>query len=168
MRAALVETPGSPMKIDTIEIADPGPGQIRVAVKYCGCCHSDLSIAEGTFPAPTPIVLGHEASGIVDAVGEGVTHLKEGDRVAYAQGPLGAYAELHVLPAEKAVKLPDAIEFKMKLGGTVFGGGVDIPLDIDLPGFGLDVDGGFAVNQRFVDPDAWFLTTDCPEGVSAT
>ncbi len=87
MRAALVETAGSPMKIDTIEIADPGPGQIRVAVKYCGCCHSDLSIAEGTFPAPTPIVLGHEASGIVDVVGAGVTHLAPGDHVVLTPAP---------------------------------------------------------------------------------
>ena len=87
MRAALVETPGSPMKIDSIEIDDPGPGQIRVAVKYCGCCHSDLSIAEGTFPAPTPIVLGHEASGIVDVVGAGVTHLAPGDHVVLTPAP---------------------------------------------------------------------------------
>ena len=87
MRAALVETPGSPMKIEEIQIADPGPGQIRVAVKYCGCCHSDLSIAEGTFPAPTPIVLGHEASGIVDAVGAGVHHLQPGDPVVLTPAP---------------------------------------------------------------------------------
>ena len=87
MRAALVETPGSPMKIEEIQIADPGPGQIRVAVKYCGCCHSDLSIAEGTFPAPTPIVLGHEASGIVDAVGAGVDHLQPGDPVVLTPAP---------------------------------------------------------------------------------
>jgi len=79
MRAAVLEAGGSPMKIDVIQIEDPGPGQIRVAVKYCGCCHSDLSIAEGSFPAPTPIVLGHEASGIVDEVGAGVENLAPGD-----------------------------------------------------------------------------------------
>lgn len=87
MRAALVEAPGSPIKIDDIQIDDPGPGQIRVAVKYCGCCHSDLSIAEGSFPAPTPIVLGHEASGIVDAVGAGVNHLQPGDHVVLTPAP---------------------------------------------------------------------------------
>ena len=87
MRAALVEAAGSPMKIDEIQIAEPGPGQIRVAVKFCGCCHSDLSIAEGTFPAPTPIVLGHEASGIVDEVGPGVTHLQPGDHVVLTPAP---------------------------------------------------------------------------------
>ena len=66
MRAAVLEAGGSPMKIDVIQIEDPGPGQIRVAVKYCGCCHSDLSIAEGSCPAPTTSGLGHDASGIVD------------------------------------------------------------------------------------------------------
>ncbi|MCS5635993.1 MAG: Zn-dependent alcohol dehydrogenase [Myxococcota bacterium] len=87
MRAALLEAPGSPMKIDEIQIADPGPGQIRVAVKFCGCCHSDLSIAEGTFPAPTPIVLGHEAAGVVDEVGPGVSHLQAGDHVVLTPAP---------------------------------------------------------------------------------
>ena len=57
MRAAVLEALGSPMTIDEVEQAPPGPGQVRVAVKYCGCCHSDLSIAEGSFPAPTPIIL---------------------------------------------------------------------------------------------------------------
>src|SRR5690606_21612225 len=64
----------------------------------------------GLYPAPgLPSGLGTEGAGVVDAVGEGVSHLKEGDRVAYAQGPLGAYAEYHVLPAEKVVVLPDDI-----------------------------------------------------------
>jgi Zn-dependent alcohol dehydrogenase len=87
MRAAVLEAGGSPMKIDVIQIEDPGPGQIRVAVKYCGCCHSDLSIAEGSFPAPTPIVLGHEASGIVDEVGAGVENLAPGDHVVLTPAP---------------------------------------------------------------------------------
>jgi len=87
MRAAVLEAAGSPMKIDEVDIIDPGPGQIRVAVKYCGCCHSDLSIAEGSFPSPLPIVLGHEASGIVDAVGAGVSHLAAGDHVVLTPAP---------------------------------------------------------------------------------
>ncbi|HET8790710.1 MAG TPA: NADPH:quinone reductase, partial [Modicisalibacter sp.] len=67
----------------------------------------------GVYPAPgLPSGLGTEGAGVVDALGEGVTHLKEGDRVAYAQGPLGAYAEYHVLPAEKVVALPDGVEFE--------------------------------------------------------
>lgn len=87
MRAAVLEAPGSPMKIDEVDIIDPGAGQIRVAVQYCGCCHSDLSIAEGSFPAPVPIVLGHEAAGVVDAVGAGVEHLAPGDHVVLTPVP---------------------------------------------------------------------------------
>src|SRR5690554_8122898 len=59
-----------------------------------------------------PSGLGTEGAGVVDAGGAGVTHLKEGDRVAYAQGPLGAYAEYHVLPADKVVVLPKDIDFE--------------------------------------------------------
>ena len=87
MRAAVLEAPGSPMTINEIEQAPPGPGQVRVAVKYCGCCHSDLSIAEGSFPAPTPIILGHEASGVVEEVGAGVDRLEVGDPVVLTPVP---------------------------------------------------------------------------------
>jgi hypothetical protein len=61
--------------IATIEVREPGAGQVRVAVSHCGVCHSDLSIADGVFPAPLPIVLGHEAAGLVESVGPGVTGL---------------------------------------------------------------------------------------------
>ena len=87
MLAAVQESGGSPLIITEIEIEDPGPGQVRVAVRHCGCCHSDLSIVSGVFPAPMPIVLGHEASGVVDAVGSGVSHLKPGDHVVLTPCP---------------------------------------------------------------------------------
>jgi len=87
MKAALLEAPGKPIQIADIEIRDPGPGEVRVAVSHCGCCHSDLSIVEGAFPAPLPIVLGHEASGVVEAVGAGVTDLVEGDHVVLTPCP---------------------------------------------------------------------------------
>ncbi len=88
MRAALFETPGQPLTIvNDIDIADPGPGHVRVAVSYCGVCHSDLSIVNGSFPAEPPIVLGHEATGIVDAVGPGVTMLAPGDPVVLTPAP---------------------------------------------------------------------------------
>ncbi len=87
MRAAVLEAAGSPIEIDEVEIAPPGPGQVRVAVRYCGCCHSDLSIAEGSFPAPTPIVLGHEASGVVEELGAGVDRLAVGDHVVLTPVP---------------------------------------------------------------------------------
>lgn len=87
MRAALLQEPGKPIEIQEIEIGDPGPGEVKVAVKHCGCCHSDLSIINGSFPAPLPIVLGHEASGIVEEVGAGVTNLVPGDHVVLTPCP---------------------------------------------------------------------------------
>jgi Zn-dependent alcohol dehydrogenase len=88
MRAALVETAGQPLVIrDDVEIQDPGPGQVRVKVAHCGVCHSDLSIADGAFPSLLPIVLGHEAAGVVDAVGPNVKGLAPGDSVVLTVCP---------------------------------------------------------------------------------
>jgi Zn-dependent alcohol dehydrogenase len=86
MQAALLESPGGPMVVDRIDIADPGAGQVRVRVAHCGVCHSDLTVAASGL-APLPVVLGHEAAGIVDAVGEGVTSLEEGDAVVLTPLP---------------------------------------------------------------------------------
>ena len=88
MRAALLQAAGQPLLVvDDVEIDDPRQGQVRVRVSHCGVCHSDLSIADGAFPAPTPIVLGHEAAGVVDAVGPGVTGVAPGDRVVLTPVP---------------------------------------------------------------------------------
>ncbi len=88
MRAALVVEPGKPLEIaDDVEIRDPRVGEVRVRVKHCGVCHSDLSIVDGTFPAALPVVLGHEASGIVDSLGAGVENLEVGDQVVLTPCP---------------------------------------------------------------------------------
>ncbi|HEY7105200.1 MAG TPA: Zn-dependent alcohol dehydrogenase [Acidimicrobiia bacterium] len=80
MRAAVLEGAGQRFSIDdSIVVADPGPGYARVKVSHCGVCHSDLTAQRAA--ALTPVVLGHEASGVVDAVGEGVTLLAPGDKV---------------------------------------------------------------------------------------
>ncbi len=82
MRAALLEPAGRPLTlVDDIVISDPGPGDVVVKVHACGVCHSDLSNVNGTYPAPGPIVLGHEAAGVVEAIGAGVTSVHVGDRV---------------------------------------------------------------------------------------
>jgi Zn-dependent alcohol dehydrogenase len=82
MRAALLEPTGRPLTVvDDIDVKDPGPGDVLVKVHACGVCHSDLSNVNGTFPVPGPIVLGHEAAGVVEAAGARVTGLKAGDRV---------------------------------------------------------------------------------------
>lgn len=68
--------------VDDLEVRDPGPGEVLVAVKAAGLCHSDLSVIDGTIPFPSPVVLGHEGAGVVEAVGAGVTHVTVGDHVA--------------------------------------------------------------------------------------
>ncbi|MFD9790490.1 Zn-dependent alcohol dehydrogenase [Streptomyces sp. NPDC059070] len=68
--------------VDDLEVRDPGPGEVRVAIAAAGLCHSDLSVIDGTIPFPVPVVLGHEGAGVVEAVGTGVTHVAPGDHVA--------------------------------------------------------------------------------------
>ncbi len=89
MRAALLEAPNTELKVvDDIDIADPGPGQVRVRVSHCGVCHSDLHVIDGGLPVPLPTVLGHEAGGVVEAVGPGVLDLVEGDHVIMTLRPV--------------------------------------------------------------------------------
>lgn len=88
MRAALVEAQGRPPRLRAdVEIDAPRAGEVRVRVSHCGLCHSDLSLADGTFPAPLPLVLGHEASGVVESVGPGVSALEPGDPVVLTPCP---------------------------------------------------------------------------------
>ncbi|MGV9312862.1 Zn-dependent alcohol dehydrogenase [Streptomyces sp. NPDC003691] len=71
-----------PEVVDDLEIRDPGPGEVLVAIAAAGLCHSDLSVIDGTIPFPVPVVLGHEGAGVVEAVGPGVRHVGPGDHVA--------------------------------------------------------------------------------------
>lgn len=88
MRAAILEAPGQPLAIyDDVEIEEPRAGEVAVRVHHCGVCHSDVSIADGTFPSALPVILGHEAAGVVEAVGPGVTNLAVGDRVVLTPCP---------------------------------------------------------------------------------
>jgi Zn-dependent alcohol dehydrogenase len=89
MRAALLEAPNTDLKVvDDIDIAPPGPGQIRVRVVNCGVCHSDLHVVDGGLPGMMPTVLGHEAGGIVEEVGAGVLDLAVGDKVIMTLRPV--------------------------------------------------------------------------------
>src|SRR5205823_4563180 len=81
MRAAVLRAAGQPVTIEEVRVRDPGPGEVRVAIRAAGLCHSDLSVIDGAIPYPTPVVLGHEGAGVVDAIGPGVTAVKEGDTV---------------------------------------------------------------------------------------
>lgn len=93
--------------------AEPGPQEVRVRNRAVGLNFIDTYYRSGLYPPPAlPSGLGTEAAGEVEAVGSAVSHLKVGDRVAYATGPLGACSEVHVLPAQHLVKLPDSISFE--------------------------------------------------------
>ncbi len=82
IQAAVLRSPNEPLTIETIEIDDPGPGEVLIKTAATGVCHSDVHIYEGTvFGGKPPLVLGHEGSGVVEAVGAGVTHVSPGDHV---------------------------------------------------------------------------------------
>ncbi|MYS90222.1 MULTISPECIES: Zn-dependent alcohol dehydrogenase [Streptomyces] len=68
--------------VTDLQVREPGPGEVRVAISAAGLCHSDLSVVDGTIPFPVPVVLGHEGAGVVESVGSGVTHVAPGDHVA--------------------------------------------------------------------------------------
>ncbi|MEV5878201.1 Zn-dependent alcohol dehydrogenase [Streptomyces sp. NPDC052101] len=87
VRAAVLPAIGAPLEIAGIDLPDPGPGQVRVRLAAAGVCHSDLSLSDGTMRVPVPAVLGHEGAGTVVAVGEGVTHVAEGDPVVLNWAP---------------------------------------------------------------------------------
>ncbi|MGI8755742.1 MAG: Zn-dependent alcohol dehydrogenase [Acidimicrobiales bacterium] len=88
MKAAVFTAVDTPLEVrDDIEVDDPGPGEVLVKVVASGVCHSDLSVQNGTIPMRTPIVLGHEGAGIVEAIGEGVTTVAEGDHVVLSFVP---------------------------------------------------------------------------------
>lgn len=88
MRAAVLEAAGTPLiVVDDVELAAPRAGEVQVRVHACGVCHSDLSIVDGSLPGLTPVVLGHEAAGVVEEVGPGVTDLAPGDQVVLTPSP---------------------------------------------------------------------------------
>jgi NADPH:quinone reductase len=95
------------LKYEDVEIGAPGPGQVKIKNRAIGLNFIDIYYRTGLYPAPQfPLTLGFEAAGEVLAVGEGVSHVKRGDRVAYCQGPQGAYAEEKLHPAVQVIKLP--------------------------------------------------------------
>src|SRR5947209_16684653 len=92
-----------------VEVGKPGPGQVRLKHSAVGLNYIDTYQRSGLYPMPLPSGLGSEAAGIVEEVGPGVSGLKPGDRVAYAGGPLGAYRQARVKPADRLVPVPGGI-----------------------------------------------------------
>ena len=114
VKAVRLKKPGGPEELELVDlpVGEPGPGEIRIRHHAVGLNFIDVYQRTGLYPLPLPAPLGMEGAGIVEAVGEGVTHLKPGDRAAYASQPPGAYCEARVMPAKCVCKLPEAISFE--------------------------------------------------------
>src|ERR1700683_5294023 len=116
--AVRVHKTGGPevLTYEDIEVPPPGAGQVRIKQHACGINFIDTYFRSGLYPAPSlPFVAGNEGAGEVAAVGPGVAEVKVGDRVAYVSA-LGSYAAERLMPAERVVKLPDAITYEQAAG----------------------------------------------------
>jgi len=94
------------LKLEDVEVGQPGPGQARVRHSYVAVNFIDVYFRTGRYPMPLPNGLGSDAVGVVEAVGEGVDYIQVGDRVGYLLGPQGAYADVRLMPAEVLIPLP--------------------------------------------------------------
>ncbi len=113
-RTIRIHQTGGPeqLQLDTVEVGEPGPGQVRIRHQAIGLNFIDVYHRTGLYPMALPQALGMEGAGVIEAVGEGVSHLKVGDRAAYAANPPGSYSEVRVMPAMNVCGLPDAISFE--------------------------------------------------------
>ncbi|MDB5751092.1 MAG: qor [Ramlibacter sp.] len=113
-KAIRIRRHGGPeeMELVDVEVGEPGAGEIRIRHQAVGLNFLDVYQRSGLYQLPMPLTLGMEGAGVVEAVGAGVTHLKAGDRAAYAGHPPGAYSQARVMPAKCVCKLPDAIGFE--------------------------------------------------------
>lgn len=110
------------LRVVGVQIPAPGAGQVRIKNTAIGVNFIDIYFRKGVYPAPElPLTLGFEAAGVVDAVGKGVNHLKPGDRVAYCQGPMGAYATFKLHSAAQVIKLPKFISDEQAAAGLLKG-----------------------------------------------
>lgn len=138
-RAVRIEQYGGPevLQLTELPVGEPGVGEIRIRHHACGLNYIDVYQRTGLYASPLPLALGMEGAGIVEAVGEGVTHLQAGDRAAYASNPPGAYSEARVMPAKCVVKLPDDIAFDTAAGMMLKGLTAQYLLKKTLPQGGL-------------------------------
>jgi len=111
MKAISFQKTGGPEVLEIVEVPVPavGPGQVLIKQQAIGINFIDTYHRSGLYPVKLPSRIGMEGAGVVEAVGDGVTRFREGDLVAYASGPLGAYAEYHTIVADRAVKLPEGV-----------------------------------------------------------
>lgn len=117
-KAIQIQQYGGPeaMQLVDVEVGAPGPGEVRIRHHACGLNFIDVYQRTGLYANPLPLTLGMEGAGVIEAVGDGVTHLKAGDRAAYASTPPGSYSEARVMPAKTVCKLPEGIAFDTAAG----------------------------------------------------
>jgi NADPH2:quinone reductase len=118
MKAIRISETGGPevMKLVDVDVEKPGPGQVRVRQTAIGLNYIDTYHRSGLYPVPLPSGIGLEGAGVVEELGEGVTSLKVGDRVAYGVGAIGAYAQVRNLPANRISKIPAGISDETAAG----------------------------------------------------
>lgn len=118
VKAIRIESNGGPevMQWVDVEVGAPGPGEVLIRQEAVGLNYIDVYFRTGLYPQEMPGALGMEGAGVVEAIGEGVDLVAVGDRVAYANRPIGAYAQKRVVPQEILVKLPDEISFEQAAG----------------------------------------------------
>lgn len=123
MLAIRANRPGGPEVLDVVDLPRPSPGPLDVLIRHraVGLNFIDIYQRSGLYPVPLPAVLGLEAAGVVEACGTEVTRFQPGDRVAYATGPLGAYAEASIVPADRAVAIPADISDHLAAAGLLKG-----------------------------------------------
>ena len=138
-RAIQIQQFGGPeaMRMVDLAVGQPGPGEVRIRHEACGLNYIDVYQRTGLYPNAMPLTLGMEGAGVIEAVGEGVTHLKAGDRAAYASNPPGSYSEARVMPAKTVCKLPDGIAFDTAAGMMLKGLTVQYLLKRTQPQGGL-------------------------------
>lgn len=114
VKAIRIKRTGGPEVLEyvDVEVGEPGPGEARVRHHAIGINFIDVYFRTGLYPQPLPAGAGMEGAGVVEAVGEGVTEVKVGDRVAYAGRPNGAYAQSRIMPSSLLLRLPDNIDFE--------------------------------------------------------
>ena len=138
-RSIQIDQHGGPEQMHLVQIAvgEPGPGEVRIRHHAVGLNYIDVYQRSGLYPMNLPVQLGMEAAGLIEAVGEGVTHLKVGDRAAYASQPPGAYCERRVMPAKCGCKLRDDISFETGAAMMLKGLTVQYLLKRTMPQGGL-------------------------------
>src|SRR5436305_12581663 len=109
------------LRLEQVAVGEPGPGEVRLRHVAVGLNFADIYFRTGYYPLPLPNGIGVEASGVIEAVGPGVTGFAPGDRVTYTGSPLGAYSDVRAMPAAPLIALPDAISHETAAAMTMRG-----------------------------------------------